>query len=323
MSDLEHLLETTTTTSSNLVENAIERLGCNSVSMSTVEFVLKCKQEIRTTDIKLDTEGDAFVATRILSKSECQRICNALSRHEKMKPIKKMKRSYRVCDRLQVLLPEYSKEIFETLKPVLWRRGMFEIVYPKSRGYAFSGKWRAVGLNESWRFVRYKVGGHFASHVDGSYVANSERRSLYTLNIYLNDLEEDAGGETVFCGKDQELSYDKDEKRYGTDMSRIVASVKPRAGHGLIFTQAPFELLHAGVPLKKGLKFLARTDIMYVRDESTRPRLSEKQQKGMGLLRKAKEAEASGRFGVAMRYYSKAFMLWPELEEGDGAIAGI
>ena len=62
---------------------------------------------------------------------------------------------------------------------------------------------------------------------------------------------------------------------------------------------------------------------MYVRDESTRPRLSEKQQKGMDLLRKAKEAEASGRFGVAMRYYSKAFMLWPELEKGDGAVAGI
>ena len=167
------------------------------------------------------------------------------------------------------------------------------------------------------------MGGHFASHVDGSYVANSERGSLYTVNIYLNDLDEDAGGETVFCAKDQELSYNTEEKRYGTDMSRIVASVKPRVGHGLIFTQAPFELLHAGVPLKKGLKFLARTDIMYVRDESTRPRLSEKQQKGMDLLRKAKEAEASGRFGVAMRYYSKAFKLWPELEEGDGAIAGI
>ena len=222
---------------------------------------------------------------------------------------------------MQISLPEYSEEIFERLKPVLKRRGVLEITHPESRGYAFSGTWRAVALNTSWRFIRYKVGGHLAPHIDGSYVENSETRTMYTVNIYLNDLDKDCGGETVFCASDQKLNYDTEEKRYATE--KIVASVRPSAGSGLIFVQAPFELLHAGVPVRKGMKFLARTGIMYARDASTRPQLNEKQQKGMDMLRKAKEAEANGRFGVAMRYYSKAYKLWPELEKGDGAVAGI
>ena len=238
-----------------------------------------------------------------------------------------MKKSYRICDRLQINVPSYSSEIFERLRPVLKLRNIFEIKFPSSRGFAFHGTWRAVGLNESWRFIRYRSGGHLSPHVDGSYVESTERRTMFTCNIYLNELQEEQAGETVFCARDQRLQLEEDEetstKRYAADMDGVTAKIRPQAGHALIFQQAPFEILHAGRPVRKGLKFLARSDIMYERLPETKPKLTSKQIQGMEALRKAKESEASGKFGLAMKMYSKAFRLWPELEEGDGAIAGI
>ena len=268
-----------------------------------------------------NVDGDAFVSFNLLCRQECERICKVLSSHKDLEPIRKMKKSYRVCDRMQIHLKEYSDEIFERLKPTLKSRNIYEITFPKTKGYAFEGTWRAVGLNTMWRFIRYRAGGHLAPHVDGSYVESSERRTMYTVNIYLNDVAEDCGGATVFCEQDQELKYETDEERYV--VTNILASVRPISGSALIFQQAPAEILHAGNALKSGLKFMARSGIIYTRNPETRPRLTSKQQQGIDSLRKAKEAEAAGRFGVAMKFYSKAFKLWPALEEGDGKIAGI
>ena len=55
----------------------------------------------------------------------------------------------------------------------------------------------------------------------------------------------------------------------------------------------------------------------------TRPKLTPRQTRGLEALRRAKEAEANKKFGIAMHLYSRAYRLWPELEISDGAIAGI
>ena len=98
----------------------------------------------------------------------------------------------------------------------------------------------AIGLNEMFRFYRYKPGEEFKKHRDQSFVRNNEEASYYTFMIYLNDNFE--GGETTFN-------------------DRIV---RPVTGMALIFLH---DLEHSGSPVKRGVKYVLRTDIMYSLEE--------------------------------------------------------
>lgn len=98
------------------------------------------------------------------------------------------------------------------------------------------GNSSAIGLNEMFRFYRYKPGEEFKRHRDQSYIRNNEEASYYTFMIYLNhDFE---GGETTFAEK----------------------VVRPVTGMALVFLHS---LEHAGSPIKSGTKYVLRTDIMY------------------------------------------------------------
>jgi len=98
------------------------------------------------------------------------------------------------------------------------------------------GNSTAIGLNEMFRFYRYKPGEEFKRHRDQSYMRNSREASYYTFMIYLNqDFE---GGETTFSDR----------------------TIRPLTGMALIFLHS---LEHAGSPVKKGTKYVLRTDIMY------------------------------------------------------------
>jgi prolyl 4-hydroxylase len=98
----------------------------------------------------------------------------------------------------------------------------------------------AIGLNEMFRVYRYKPGEEFKKHRDQSYIRNNDECSYYTFMIYLNDDFE--GGETTFNDK----------------------TVRPIKGMALIFLHS---LEHAGSPIKKGTKYVLRTDIMYRMEE--------------------------------------------------------
>lgn len=103
------------------------------------------------------------------------------------------------------------------------------------------GNSTAIGLNELFRFYRYKPGEEFKRHRDQSYIRNNREASYYTFMIYLNqDFE---GGETTFN-------------------SQII---RPLTGMALIFLHS---LEHAGSPVKKGTKYVLRTDIMYRLNET-------------------------------------------------------
>ncbi len=102
------------------------------------------------------------------------------------------------------------------------------------------GIYSAIGLNELFRFYRYKPGEEFKRHRDQSYVRPNGETSFYTFMIYLNNDFE--GGETSFG-------------------QRII---RPLTGMALIFLH---DLEHAGNPVKKGTKYVLRTDIMYRKHE--------------------------------------------------------
>ena len=103
-------------------------------------------------------------------------------------------------------------------------------------------------LNERLSFLKYSPGEYFKPHEDGYYIRpdNSEM-SYLTLQIYLNDLDEEDGGSTTFI----EDIYNKIYQDY---------SVIPKVGRVLLFQH---DIEHEGSILKHGLKYCIRTDVMY------------------------------------------------------------
>jgi len=117
----------------------------------------------------------------------------------------------------------------EELATMLWKR-------VGGRVPTFIGNSKAIGLNELFRFYKYGTGQKFKRHTDESFIRNEQEASYYTLLVYLNDDFE--GGETNFdC-----------------------ASIKAQKGMALVFLHS---LVHEGAPIRSGIKYILRTDIMY------------------------------------------------------------
>jgi predicted 2-oxoglutarate/Fe(II)-dependent dioxygenase YbiX len=96
-----------------------------------------------------------------------------------------------------------------------------------------------VGLNERFRCYRYKPGMRFAPHKDGAFHRNEHEQSCYSFLVYLNEGFE--GGNTTFATEPE-------------------ISIKPKTGMGLLF-QHP--IIHEGSIVTTGIKYVARTDLMY------------------------------------------------------------
>lgn len=96
-----------------------------------------------------------------------------------------------------------------------------------------------VGANERFRCYRYKPGMRFAPHTDGAFYRSEGEYSCYTFLIYLND-DFDGGGTTF--------------------LTEPAITITPETGMGLIF-QHP--LIHEGSVVTRGVKYVARTDLIY------------------------------------------------------------
>ena len=96
-----------------------------------------------------------------------------------------------------------------------------------------------IGANERFRCYRYKPGMRFAPHQDGAFYRNEAEQNYYSFLVYLNEGFE--GGNTTFATAPE-------------------ISIKPRTGMGLLF-QHP--IIHEGSVVKAGVKYVARTDLMY------------------------------------------------------------
>ena len=106
------------------------------------------------------------------------------------------------------------------------------------------GRWQSLGLNERFRFYRYRAGQRFAQHHDGSYQRSTDENSWLTLMVYLND--DYSGGTTRF-----DLANEPEP-----------LVIEPTAGTALVFMH---ERLHEGAAVISGSKYVLRTDVMYRR----------------------------------------------------------
>ena len=109
----------------------------------------------------------------------------------------------------------------------------------------FNG-WPACGLHERFRFYRYVVAEQFRLHMDGSVSRGEAEESQLTFMVYLSDVEE--GGETNFY-------------RAG---GALALAVRPRRGRALVFDH---RCLHEGAAVRRGCKYVLRTDVMYRREQ--------------------------------------------------------
>lgn len=126
-----------------------------------------------------------------------------------------------------------------------------EIMWERIKPYIpeeWLNSWKAVGLNERLRFLRYDKGEYFAPHFDGQYRRENGERSYITVQVYLNEGFE--GGCTTFLDPSPAADPEKDYPCI------------PRTGSVLVFEHC---ILHEGSVLKSGRKYAVRTDVMYCR----------------------------------------------------------
>ena len=183
---------------------------------------------------------DIFAVSPFLSAAECAACVAAAEQRgfEAATQFASKTHAFRDNDRMECQHPRLAE--------ALWRRvGAF--VPPVIDGR------RAQGCNPSIRVYRYRVGQQFAAHIDGSVeVGVGGLRSAHTMLVYLNGGGDDElrGGETVFykgTGKKQQEAL----------------SVIPARGMCLLHGHGHRCLLHAGAEVKRGVKYLLRTDVMY------------------------------------------------------------
>lgn len=267
--------------------------------------------------------GRCLYLRNALSPEECAHFVEAMDADAK--PVR-YRQDYRRNDRCVVESPALADVLYRRVLPAL--EGL--VVVAEAEGsrqhlmgedpglcpeelqlnYALEGAWHPVGLNECFRFCRYDAGGFFRRHCDAMYARGEDERSLFTCMFYLNgDLD---GGATRFlniAGVGATLG----ERSYvAAEEGEVMATLQPEVGSCLLFFQPG--LLHEGADLRSGSKYILRTDVMFRRDPSTRPQLSETEVQALSLARRAVAAEESGELDLAIQLYRRAFKLDPRLE---------
>ncbi len=185
-----------------------------------------------------DLAPDLFTVADLLDADECRRLIDrgealgfeAASVATPTGP--KMMANVRNNDRATLDDPALAARLWEWLAPHV----------PAAVGDAV-----AVGLNDRLKFYRYDAAQRFNAHRDGVVARSPTERSRLTFLVYLNG--DDEGGQTAFYSED----------RVG-GLRRLVASVDPRAGMGLVFAHA---WCHEGTRVTAGRKYVLRRDVMY------------------------------------------------------------
>lgn len=143
---------------------------------------------------------------------------------------------------------------------------IFERIAPFIPEHIIPG-WTAVGVNESFRILKYLVGEDFPVHVDPDYSRpyghpQYGEVSFLTLIVYLNG--DFCGGHTVFyddAGSDKINNDNANTNlcKYGSECNKI----KPATGTAVMFKHDTY---HASENIESGVKYALRTDVMFTMD---------------------------------------------------------
>lgn len=147
-----------------------------------------------------------------------------------------------------LMKPEYRNNYRALFQNEEIREYLYNLILPHApaeRNFIKEGgvveKKKLTSLSGNFRFYKYLPGNYFKKHRDTNTV-ESDGIALVTVLIYLNDVED--GGETNLCDRILEKPV----------------LVKCQAGTCLLFDHS---ILHEGLILNKGLKYVLRTDLIY------------------------------------------------------------
>ncbi|CAE7250436.1 unnamed protein product [Symbiodinium sp. CCMP2592] len=187
--------------------------------------------------VREDVVGRAFALRNILTPAEAATYVASAQRsgfgHSDVS--REFPASLRNNSRLIHFSDALALALYRRLAPYLAHRDVY-LVQPM--GFGVEGRWKPVGINPCFRISQYKEGEHFATHCDGMYANDNDECSIYSVVLYLN--EDYDGGE---------LEFTDSGKRF-----------RPTAGTAVLL---PHDLPHAGLEVSKGIKYVARTELMF------------------------------------------------------------
>ena len=139
------------------------------------------------------------------------------------------RRDYRNADTVEVPTDGVAEALWKRVEhavPRLLRIG--EDTDPARSQPDLDGEWEACGTNTKLLIARYLSGGHFAPHTDGYSVVDFNHRSMYTMLLYLNTVEN--GGGTRFY-HDEQVSQERPTvcARFASDLGWTLALIVARA----------------------------------------------------------------------------------------------
>lgn len=235
---------------------------------------------------------DGCVLHEVLTRDECERLIAAAEAGGfsfwDVNGVNDRSKSVRNADTVEFVDEELCRALWERLKPFVPDR--VDIRQDQERYESdLEGSWQASGLNPHLLINRYRPGGHFSPHMDGSTVVDFNNRSLYTVLICLNDCPD--GGATQLLHQEQGRATELDAE--GSMVARadcVAHAEKPISGKGILYWHqvrivvsgrafthlstsnrrrhaSSSKVLHAGEPVGAGcVKYNLRTDVMYGRD---------------------------------------------------------
>ena len=211
----------------------------------------QCKGNIKRID--LENVPGAFQLTGVLSLAECERlIVMTESLGYVPDAAVSLPRSVRHNDSLTWVVDDVTSDL-------IWDRcGSFI----DRNNHLFSGS-KACGLNNRFRFYRYKNGDYFKPHTDGSWPGSKvvkrnlvhnafvDRWSQLTLLLFLN--EDFEGGSTEFYIRAQNKNAPE------------TVAVRTPQGGVLCFPHGthPMHCLHSSEPVARGVKYIIRSDVLF------------------------------------------------------------
>ncbi|TFY72375.1 hypothetical protein EVG20_g623 [Dentipellis fragilis] len=194
-------------------------------------------------------EDQILLLDNLFSYEECRRFVKFIDGLPlELTPPKKRGEAVRVNHRLSITSVNFAEQFFEVIKPHL---PLFP--YPASRKRPNATARAAHSLNSNIRLYKYTPSQHFGQHYDDA-VRDTETgaTSEWTLLVYLTGAEDGVqGGETIFYTSDK-----------GKSSSAIVAPLT--RGTVLLHRHGHDCLLHEGSQVRSGIKYVLRSDVMFV-----------------------------------------------------------
>jgi hypothetical protein len=233
------------------------------------------------------------VATGIFSSAECQSFIDLLQNptHIDTSATEDVVRIVERTSLKDATLASFLYERVGPLCPAVWSVKEED----KHMGPFAQGEWALDGIDDRLSLYRYTSGGIFQKHRDGPTYYSVNRRSFFTVLVYLN--EEYSGGDTTVFTDDQSSFY----------------KVPHSTGACFVMLQ---RVLHEGSKVESGLKYALRCDVMYTRSSGSAEEcvhhLDPKEQ-AKKWFDFASRMELSGCHHESVAYYKKAYKLDPEV----------